>query len=57
MSIKEQVADLIVAEGYDYVTALGMAQLCIAEFKASNRAQGTYHIGKTSFTISKQVVS
>lgn len=53
MTVKEQIVEIIRAEGYDFITACELATKCIAEFKVSGEQSSRYHIGHTSFTLAK----
>lgn len=44
MTVKEQIAEIIRANGYDFLTALQMADDLIKEFLDSNQKEATYYL-------------
>jgi hypothetical protein len=44
VSVKEQLIELIRAEGYDFFTAAELAHNCLEEFKASDKTEEIYHV-------------
>ena len=44
MSVKEQLIELIRAEGYDFFTAAELAHNCLNEFLASGKSEEIYHL-------------
>lgn len=47
------IADVLHDVGYDYHTALDVAQQTILEFRVCDETQHTYHIGSRVFTLRK----
>lgn len=51
MTAKEQMVDIIIAQGYDMLTACELADKAIEEFKQSGKQRETYTIGNVLFTL------
>lgn len=49
--VKDQLADMMRAEGYDIMTAYHWATIAIAEFKASGRRRCTYYCGRSRIVL------
>jgi len=50
-TVKDRIADMMRAEGYDFMTAYEHADKCVAEFLASGRKRETYYCGHSSITL------
>ena len=50
MSVKEIIANKLVDEGYDFVTALELATKCLEEARTRGPGQYTYHTDKLTIT-------
>jgi hypothetical protein len=55
ITVKEQLVDIIRANGYDFITACEMATQAINEFLESGKSIDKYYIGNQSFTLVKKV--
>lgn len=51
VTVKDQIADMMRREGYDFMTAYHWATIAIAEFKASGRREQTYYCGHSSIKL------
>ncbi|MGI0025129.1 MAG: hypothetical protein ACREA4_08300 [Nitrososphaera sp.] len=50
INVKEQIVELIRAEGYDFLRACELAQNCLDEIKAKPSGVYQYHIGAIEIT-------
>ena len=48
MAWKEDLTDIIRAQGYDFFTACKLAEDTILDFRNSGKGRKTYHIGSVS---------
>ncbi len=55
MSIKEQLVDLVRAQGFDFMTACELVTTCLREFKESGARSKTYIVGRAQFTLNRVV--
>ena len=50
-TVKDQIADMMRAEGYDFMTAYEHATRAIREFLDSGKAEVTLHCGSSFITL------
>ncbi len=51
---REQIVDIMRAEGFDAITAAEHATRAIEEFRASGKESETYTVGSSRFTLTRQ---
>jgi hypothetical protein len=54
--MKDQLVELVQAQGYDFMTACELVSKCLCEFIASGKPSAKYDIGGASFTLKNNKV-
>ena len=54
LSVREQIVDIMLAEGFDGITAIEHANQTIKEFRALGKESETYTVGTSRFTLTRR---
>ena len=53
LPVREQIVDIMRAEGFDAITAAEHATRAIEEFRTSGKESETYTVGNSRFTLTR----